>query len=244
MTAALHLLVDLDNIMFLRGEARVDILKLRLKTIVSEHERALADATAEAVLPGANGRVLTKVKANVKAKNKKYLQDDLSCATIHWFCNVDTDAALKKARIVLRGEQHVYASETDCADHALVQHLAKMGSVVTIVTNDVSLMRLAMYTTQRSAADAGTAAATAGAKRSISKRLRIQFLSFGEGVTLKPVAPQLLVFDSTHDLRKFVTTVILYDSRYPLILNASRARVTPTATASRSLRSLTSSHTL
>lgn len=197
----MSLLVDLDNIMFHKGEARVDVLKLRLKSI---HTHVLMHG-----------------------------QD------LHWFCNVDTDLALKKNRIVLQGTKHVYSSEVDRADHAIVQHaaivvshhdVASMATTVTIVTADLSLMRLAMYIVS---------------KMETSKlkfmRTRLRFASFNDGVILVTRASslKLITFTSTSDLTKFVVTLNLYGSRYPSTPSASKARVTPILTSARSRISLT-----
>lgn len=207
------LLVDLDNIMFHKGEARVDILKLRLKAIHAEAEEH----------------------------------------ELHWFCNMDTDAALKKGRIVLRGSKHVKPSEVDCADHALVHHASKHAQSghahavhavhahagrahaghgqarpnIVIVTADMSLIRLAMYiTTQRHV---------------IRPKPRLGIASFGEGVILnvRAASPAFLAFVSTSDLHRFLTTLSLYDTRYPqtdstsVTPNACSARMIPSSTSSR-----------
>lgn len=201
----MSLLVDLDNIMFHKGEARLDVLKLRLKAI---HTHVLM-----------HGQEL------------------------HWFCNVDTDLALKKARIVLNGTRHVLSSEIDRADHALVHHVASASSSASayeeqnfsppstmILTADLSLMRLAMYIISEMEAT-----------KQKFMRTRLRFASFNDGVTLVSRASslRLINFTSTSDLTKFVMTLNLYGSRYPVTPNAAKARFTPMILASKSRMSLT-----
>lgn len=189
----MSLLVDLDNIMFHKGEVRVDVLKLRLKAI---HTHVLM-----------HGQIL------------------------HWFCNVDTDAALKKAKIVLKGTRHVCTSEIDRADHALIQHATKavtgdagISSALTIVTADISLMRLAMYIVSE-----------IDATQSRVQRTRLRFSSFNEGVTLvtRASSVKLLTFLSTSELSKFVFTLNLYGARYP-VMNTSNARAMAALAAAKS----------
>lgn len=186
---SIMLLVDLDNILFLKGEFRLDVFKLRLKTV---HGRAGSQ--------------------------------------IHWFCNIDTDYALRKSKIVLKGTQHVHTSEKDRADHALIQYLSTLTStVVDIITADMSLIRLAMFITSSKDRSPKTEVNT------------LHFLTFGSGATLKPHTslPKLLVFDSVPELQTFSTTLSLYHKRYPLIPRPSSARVTPKATAFKSRKSFT-----
>lgn len=195
----MSLLVDLDNIMFHRGELRVDVLKLRLKAI---HTHVLMHGQA-----------------------------------LHWFCNVDTDAALKKAKIVLKGTRHVCSSEIDRADHDLVQHAASTvkeagdaSTTLVVVTADVSLMRLAMYIVSEM-----------DVSKITSMRTRLRFSSFNEGVILTTRASslKLLTFMSTSELTKFVMTLNLYMSRYPVRFNASNARSMATLAATKLRTSVT-----
>lgn len=177
------LFVDLDNILFYRGEARLDVLKLRLKAI---HSLAARDSLS-----------------------------------VHWFCNVDTDMALKKARIVLKGTRHVSTSDVDMADHALVNFAATSRKDCMIISADMSLMRLAMFVV--------SGLVTNSTKETIHSRIRLRFSSFKDGVVLvsRAASFKLFEFAATSDLERFVTTLNLYRSRYTIIPIASKASMIP-----------------
>lgn len=174
-------LVDLDNISFFKGASRVDVLKLRLRTIHS-----MASPTH----------------------------------SIHWFFNEDTEAMLKRERIVLKGTRHVSVSRKDAADFEIINHAFNntpymKGSstfLTTIITADRSIVRLAFYIYCK-----------AGQRM---RSLRLQFASFRKGISLEIETPlqSLFNFRSAHDLGKFAAFLSSYHTIYPEIPSPVRAR--------------------
>lgn len=179
-------LVDLDNISFFKGATRVDVLKLRLKTI-----HALASSTS----------------------------------SIHWFYNRDTEAMLKREKIVLRGIRHVTLSEKDAVDFEIINHVCAIRNkypsklLTTIITADRSLVRLAFYVRAKGGPS--------------MQSIRLSFASFQKGVKLETEvpSPSLFNFKSAHDLGKFASQLCTYEASYPEIPRPVKARTTSFATS-------------